>query len=361
MLELLPRMKTRKRPAARARKTKQTHNRPALSKFARSLLREWRRLQLPLKDATTVIVGVSGGADSVALLLSLAELTKARKLDLELIVSHINHQLRKTSDEDARWVKNLARDLGLQVIIGRLNLKNRKGNLEQAARAARYEVFAELAQKRLAHLVLTAHTLDDQAETILFNLLRGSGAEGLRGMQTVRQLKESRETLLVRPFLSWARRADTESYCHERAINFRRDEMNEDETFTRVRIRRQLVPLLETFNPRVVAAISRTGELLGDDNSALDGAAGRLLELSMDNLKKRTEVRIDLLAVAPSALRRRALRLWLDRCRGHLRRLEFAHIAAIESLIVENRGARTIELPGGARVSRKRGLLTFNP
>jgi tRNA(Ile)-lysidine synthase len=353
-------MKTRQRPAARAAKKVQTRGRPALSKFARSLQREWRRLQLPLKNEP-LIVGVSGGADSVALLLALDELTKARKLDLKLIVAHIDHRLRKTSGDDARWVKALAHRLGYVIAISRVDLKSRKDNLEQAARRARYEALAKLAQKRNAGLVLTAHTLDDQAETIVFNLLRGSGSEGLSGMETIRQLKENRETLLVRPFLSWARRADTERYCHDRNIDFRLDEMNEDETFTRVRIRRQLMPLMESFNPRIAEAISRAGELLKDDNDALDRAAGRLLELSMDESKKEKQLRTDLLAVAPAALRRRALRLWLERCRGHLRRLEFAHIASVESLVVENRGARTIELPGGAGVSRKRGLLAFNP
>lgn len=352
-------MKTRKRPAARAVKNQQARSRPALSKFARSLLREWRRLQLPLKNER-IIVGVSGGADSVALLLAIDELIKARKLDLKLNVSHINHQLRKTSGDDARWVKNLARELGLEVVIRRVNVKTGKGNLEQSARRVRYEALAKLAQKRRAQLVLTAHTQDDQVETILFNLLRGSGAEGLAGMEPVRWLNENRESALVRPLLSWARRADTERYCRDRNIDFRRDEMNEDETFTRVRIRRQLLPLMEAFNPRVTEAIARTGELLKDDNEALNCAAGRLLELSLKESGKRHQVRTDLLAVALPALRHRALRLWLERCRGDLRRLEFVHIAAVENLVIENRGARTIELPGGARVSRRRGLLTFN-
>jgi tRNA(Ile)-lysidine synthase len=352
-------MKTHKRPAARARKQTPRHSRPALSKFARSLLREWRRLQLPLKKERA-IVGVSGGADSVALLLALDELIKNQKLELQLCVSHVDHRLRKTSGDDARWVKNLATSLGVEVIISRVNVKRRKDNLEQAARGARYETFAKLAQKRGAHLVLTAHTQDDQAETILFNFLRGSGAEGLSGMQTVRRLKENRETLLVRPFLSWARRAETETYCRDRDIDFRRDEMNEDETFTRVRIRRHLLPLMQAFNPRVTEAIARTGELLKDDNEALNRAADRLLELSMDESTKSNQMRTDLLAVTPPALRRRALRLWLEACRGHLRRLEFVHISAVENLVTERRGARTIELPGGARVSLKRGVLSFN-
>lgn len=323
-------------------------------------MREWRRLQLPLKNERT-IVGVSGGADSVSMLLTIAELIDARKLDLKLIVAHVDHQLRKTSGEDARWVKRLAQDLHLESIVSTVNVKSRRENLEQAARRARYEAFAKLAQKQHAKLVLTAHTLDDQAETILLNLLRGSGAEGLAGMETIRPLKENQETVLVRPFLSWVRRADTEMYCRGRNIDFRRDEMNEDETFTRVRIRRQLLPLMETFNPRFAETIARTGELLKDDNESLKRAAGRLLELSIDDSTRQNRVRTDLLAVAPPALRRRALRLWLEGCRGHLRRLEFAHIAAVESLVLEDRGARMIELPGGASVSRIRGLLTFNP
>ena len=352
-------MKTRKRPVARALKKTQTHSRPALSKFARQLLREWRRLQLPLKEKTTTIIGVSGGADSVALLLAIDELIKAGKLDLSVIVCHVDHRLRKTSGDDARWVEHLAAELDREVVVSRVNIKRRKDNLEQAARRARYEAFLRLAQKRRAKFVLTAHTLDDQAETILFNLLRGSGAEGLSGMPAVRRLKENQETLLVRPFLSWTHRAENERYCRDRNIDVRRDEMNEDETFTRVRIRKQLLPLMKSFNPQVTEALSRTGELLRDDNDALDRAAGRLLELSMDESVKRNQLRTDLLEHAPPALRRRALRLWLVKCRGHLRRLEFAHIVAAEDLVIAKRGRRTIELPGGANVSCQRGLLTF--
>ena len=352
-------MKTRKRPVGRAVKNKQTHSRPALSQFTRRLLREWRRLQLPVKEKTTTIIGVSGGADSVALLLATDELIKAGKLKLSLVTSHVDHQLRTASAADARWVKNLAQELGYEIVTSRVDVKGRKDNLEQAARRARYEVFAKLAQKRRAGLVLTAHTLDDQAETILFNLLRGSGADGLTGIEAVRPLNKDGETLLVRPLLSWARRADTEQFCHGRSIDYRHDEMNEDETFTRVRIRRQLLPLMQTFNPRIAEALARTGSVLRDDNEALNRAAGRLLELSQDTATKLNQVRTDLLADAPPALRRRALRLWLEKCRGDLRRLEFAHIVAVEDLVVANRGARTIELPGGGKVSRKSGLLSF--
>ena len=261
-------------------------------------------------------------------------------------------------------MKELAGRLGHEVSFKRVDVKkiarSTGDNLEQAARLARYKWFAELAQKRGCGLVLTAHTMDDQAETILLNLLRGSGADGLSGMEAVRPLKSASKTMLARPLLAWARRAETESYCRARRIDFRRDEMNEDETFARVRVRRQVLPVLETFNPRITESLARTAELLRDDSRALDSAAQRLLELSRVNQSRTEQLRTDLLREAPAALRRRALRLWLGKCRGDLRRLELVHIRAVEDMVNTNRGGRTIELPGGSSVSRKKGFLTFH-
>ena len=238
-------MKSPRRSAQRSSRVKSRRQYPTLGRFARKLLLEWRRLQLPTANLTA-IAGVSGGADSVALLLALDELIKAKKLNIKIVVAHVDHRLRQTSGEDARWVRTLARQLGHQVSVSRIDLKNRQDNLEQAARRARYRSFAALAQKRRASIVLTAHTMDDQAETILLNLVRGSGADGLGGIEPVRQLSENSETLLVRPLLSWACRQDTEQFCGERKIQFRQDEMNEDESFARVRVRRQLLPRMKT-------------------------------------------------------------------------------------------------------------------
>ena len=202
--------------------------------------------------------------------------------------------------------------------------------------------------------------MDDQAETVLLNLMRGSGSDGLSGIEPVRSLAKHGQTVLARPLLSWARRTDTERYCTEREAGFRQDEMNRDDRFARVRVRRSLLPLMETFNPRIVATLARTAELLRDDSAALENAAGRLLELSnADGAGKGNQLRIDLLLSVRPALRRRALRLWLAERRGDLRRLELVHIRAVESLLYGNRGGRRVELPGSATVSRTRGLLVF--
>jgi tRNA(Ile)-lysidine synthase len=139
--------------------------------------------------------------------------------------------------------------------------------------------------------------------------------------------------------------------------------MNVDEKFARVRVRHQLLPLLQTFNPKVTEGLARTAELLRDDSLALDQGAQRLLELSIESGSgpedKRPRLRWDLLSTAPRALRRRALRLWIGQCRGHLRRVELVHIVALENLLDGGRGGRVIELPGGARVVRKRELLEY--
>src|SRR6185436_7780908 len=158
---------------------------PRINQFSRLLLVEWRKLKLPSRDET-VVVGVSGGADSTALLLALHELRSASKLSVKIVVAHLDHKLRKTSAQDARWVAELAEKLGYESVSGRSKVaeiaRANNDNLEQAARQARYAFLERTAKKKLARYVLTAHTMDDQAETVLLRLMRGSAGAGLGGM-----------------------------------------------------------------------------------------------------------------------------------------------------------------------------------
>ena len=342
---------------------------PRLSAFAAQLLEQWRRLELPISE-TNIVVAVSGGADSTALLLALDELIKTDKLRLKLIVGHLDHGLRSESRKDALWVKELAKGLGCEVVVSRASLKATPGskkkseNLEQAARTARYEFLFKTAVKKHCDYVLTAHTIDDQAETILMRLLRGSAAEGLSGTPAIRKLKSSANVMLVRPLIGWAHRSDTEDYCRLRQIDFRLDEMNEDEGFSRVRVRKQLLPLMKSFNNRVVEALSRTASLLNEDAEALADEANRVLELALVD-PKNSETKVPSLSVSvllqsPAAVRRRALREWIFRSRGDLKRLEMVHLVAVEKLLEGDRGGRIAELPDGLKVTRKRGMLELS-
>ncbi|MBA3767070.1 MAG: tRNA lysidine(34) synthetase TilS [Acidobacteria bacterium] len=335
------------------------------SVFAKRLFAEWKRLGLPTKNER-IVVAVSGGADSIALLLGLDELSKAGRLALEVTVAHLDHGLRgEASEADAQWVAEMATGLGYEAALGRASVKGNAeesgDNLEQAARRARYQFLARVALERKVHIVLAAHTMDDQAETVLLRLLRGSGAEGLSGIEAVRKLFEEKDVLLARPLLYWARRAETEEYCRERNVAARVDAMNMDERFARVRVRKHLLPLMQTFNGRVVEALARTAQLLREDASALEIVSAELLiAASEDGARAVSPLRVEVLRCAPVAVRRRALRQWIARGRGHLRRIEMAHLLAVESLLVGELGGRMIELPGGARVSRKRGLIYFD-
>jgi tRNA(Ile)-lysidine synthase len=343
------------------------YERPAgLSRFARRLLAEWKRLELPASGAP-VVVAVSGGADSVALLLALDELRRAGRLSVSPVVAHLDHGLRASSSEDAAWVAELARRSGYEFEQERARLKAGAGyapdNLEQAARQARYEFLARVCARHEAQVVLTAHTMDDQAETVLLRLLRGSGAEGLGGMEPVRLLSEGAAPLLARPLLNWARRAETVEYCRGREVEFRRDEMNEDESFARVRVRKRLLPLMLEFNARAVEGLMRTSQLLREDARVLNRLAKNLLEEAREETSASKDLQgglsVQILKGAPEGLRRRALRLWLVEARGSLRRLEMVHLLAVERLLSGERGGRRAELPGGAYVERRRGRLLF--
>ena len=204
------------------------------------LLSEWRKLRLP-SSGETVVVAVSGGADSTALLLAIDELRKRHKLHTTICVAHLDHRLRKTSGKDAKWVAAAGdKSSVIRSIIGRSKVaedaRAASDNLEQAAREARYAFLERTAKRVSANYVLTAHTMDDQAETVLLRLMRGSASYGLAGMDAVRPIAKNSTVKFVRPLL-WARRIETENYCRIRKTEFLADEMNEDQSFARVKVR----------------------------------------------------------------------------------------------------------------------------
>src|ERR1041384_3925909 len=250
-----------------------------LNQFSRMLLAERRKLKLPL-SGETIVVAVSGGADSTALLLALEELKRFDKLYNQICVAHLDHRLRKSSSKDAKWVSELATNLGFKNVIGRSKVaeeaREANDNLEQAARDARYAFLQRTAKKVSANYVLTAHTMDDQAETVLLRLMRGSAGFGLGGMDAVRPIAKNSNIKLVRPLL-WARRIETESYCRIRKTEFLEDEMNADQNFARVKVRKQLLPMMQSFNNRIAEALTRTAAQLREDDAVLFKDSGALL------------------------------------------------------------------------------------
>jgi tRNA(Ile)-lysidine synthase len=158
----------------------------------------------------------------------------------------------------------------------------------------------------------------------------------------------------------WARRADTEDYCRLRKTEFLFDEMNDDDSFARIKVRKHLLPLMESFNRKVVEALSRTAEHLRDDGAVLLNDSGALLKrASIEGETETPALDVKVLSAAPPALRRRALRQWISEARGSARRLEMVHLSSVEKLLEGNAGGRVIELPSGGRVRRRRNRLEF--
>ncbi|MEP7341381.1 MAG: tRNA lysidine(34) synthetase TilS [Acidobacteriota bacterium] len=305
----------------------------------------------------SLLVAVSGGADSVSLLDALVRLNERGKLPVKIFVAHLNHRLRaEESDEDEAFVSRVAMQYNLKSFIEQASIaeiaRAEKGNLEATARRVRYDFLARAAESCGAGFVLTAHTQDDQAETILMRLLRGSGTEGMQGIHAVRRLNES--VKLIRPMLS-VTRAEVIEHCERYNLKFRTDSSNYLPDFTRNRVRHELLPLLRSFNPRSDEALARMAELMADDQDVLHQTAlGALIEA-----RQGVGLSAKFLLEQVPAIRRRVLRLWLSEERGGIERIELVHLKAIERLILRGHGGRFIELPGGWHIRLKSGNLTI--
>lgn len=328
-----------------------------MHRFVRNLITEWRQLELPFADET-VIVAVSGGADSVSLLLAIDDLRKRKKLDLRIVIAHFDHRLLAESVADLEYVKKLAATRKFELVHGEWR-RNRDGNVEQSARNARYTFLGETAAKLKAGYVLTAHTMNDQAETVMMNFIRGSGTDGLGGMHRMRELEtdiqrddepflpfSSPGIQLVRPLLSWATRRDTEGFCHESEVEYRTDVMNEDLNFRRVWVRKVLLPMVEEMNPKIVETLCRTADLMQNlpEPPGIHPDGDHLKIADLKGLEKQ-----EILST---------IRSWLKERRGNLRGLSLKHFEAIWHLITSTKSGRVVQIPKG-EVSKHDGTLKW--
>jgi tRNA(Ile)-lysidine synthase len=274
------------------------------------------------------------------------------------VAAHFNHRLRDgASDGDEQFVRDLATKLKAELAVGKASALSDMGNLEQNARRARYDFLRKTAANVGALAVVTGHSINDQAETVLMNLIRGSGPDGLAGMRPVRPLNFEEagpdlfgnpSTILVRPLLTWARRVDTEAYCHHVGIEYRYDTMNEDTAFKRVRIRKVLLPLLEDFNPRIVESLGNTAALMQNLTESADDKALRTGNGNLPLSVLRTAAKSDVYDI---------IREWLRQQRGSTRQLQLKHIQAIERLVFSTKSGKAAEIPGGTVIKRGGSLV----
>lgn len=290
-----------------------------------------------LDPTARVVVAVSGGADSLALAAATAFVAMKRHLALSAVI--VDHQLQAGSGDVAATAAEQLAGLGIHAEIAAVTV-GAEGGMEAAARACRHAVFAALD----ADVVLLGHTLDDQAETVLLGLGRGSGARSLAGMAAV-------DGLLRRPFLGLTRH-DTEQVCRASELDWWTDPHNSDPSFTRVRLRHEALPLLEEIlGGGVAKALARTADLLRDDNVALD----------LEAAQHAGRLTIPMLTELPSAIRSRVLRTAALAAGADGSELAAHHIRGMDRLVTDWHGQQRIELPGGVAASRVGDTVVFMP
>ncbi len=299
-------------------------------------------------------VAVSGGADSVALLHILKELSP--RWNLHLRVLHFNHRLRgPESEEDARFVARLAGQLGLEFLceegdVGR-EAREAGENLEQAARRARYGFFHRLLEEGKLEKVAVGHTRSDQAETVLYRLLRGAGTAGLAGIRPVTRQG------IVRPLVEVGRE-ELRTWLEARGIGWREDASNLDVRFARNRIRHELLPWLEReWNPKIREVLARMAALAQDEEAYWEAELNRLEPEWIEQEAGGVVLRADRLRELPRAVRRRLIRRAIEKAKGDLRGIDMEHVERALAL-AEAGASGAADLPG-ATVMRSFEWLRF--
>lgn len=312
-----------------------------------------------LMSGARVVVGVSGGPDSLTLLHLLRALRDEYKLILH--VAHLNHQLRGAeSDADAEFVQAIAHEWKLPATIETRDVQTfaqaQRLSIEEAARRARYAFLAEVAQREGALLVAVAHHRDDQIETILMHLLRGTGLAGLRGMKYTTPLRGAGFGLdpsfdplmlrLIRPLLDLTR-TEIDAYARAHYLAPRLDRSNLETTHFRNRLRYNVIPFLEAVNPNLRDALYRTSLSISDDYAFIDSVvAGELAKITRIEQGARVFAREAWRALHP-ALQRGTLREALRQLRGDLRNLSWTHIEDARKIALEKTAGAEAPLPNG--------------
>lgn len=332
----------------------ETSHRDADFDLQRAILKAW---SLDSWQDVTVLLAVSGGPDSVALLRAMVALK--RQSSGRLVVAHFNHQTRgAASDEDERFVTDLSRRLGVRCEVGHPAEGSERARDEQSWRADRYRFLEDVASQMGARYVVTAHTADDQAETILHRILRGTGLGGLTGIPRIRLLGHA---TLMRPMLG-VRREQLLAYLSAREQSYRSDASNDELQFTRNRIRHELLPrLVRDYNPQAVEALLRQGILAHEASDVLQGIVEKLWQqCAATRATGDVEIDCERLRDEPPYLIREVFLRAYRTCQWPMQAMGHAQWKTLEEMVRSTESdPPSITLPGAIHVSREGQRLTL--
>ncbi|MDQ1274264.1 MAG: tRNA(Ile)-lysidine synthase [Planctomycetota bacterium] len=320
---------------------------------------------LLIKPHDSIIVAVSGGPDSVALIKILDSINSSKNLRLSLFIAHLNHQLRgKSSEEDAQFVQNLSEDLSLPFLLKSVDIQKiadqTKRSIEETARRERYKFFMESAQKHNTSAVAIGHTADDNTETILHRILRGTGTLGLGGIPIKRPLVSGSAIQLIRPLLfTW--RKEIIEYLREKQFTYRTDASNYEPIYLRNKIRLELIPLLENqYNPNIKNLLIQLCQILNINNEYLISEAKNILKASTRE-EREGSYSIDTytLTKQPKILQYFALREILNILQIPLSEITYKHYTKILNEITRKGKGRYFQLPEKLSLWHEHGMLHF--
>lgn len=321
----------------------------------RKLLSAYQKLD-PDGIVKTLVLGVSGGADSIALLVSLAELRKT--LGVELVAVHLNHKTRgEESDGDASFVRKICRKLGVRCVSKTVDVpalaRRKQISLEMAAREVRYKFFKDQAVKMKHPAIVTAHTKDDQAETLILKLARGAGMAGLSGITPIGCAGGVK---VLRPMLGIARK-EIEVFLRAKGVEWREDSSNTSQSYLRNRVRARVLPMLEeALNPDIMDALARTADVVREDDALLNALAEEALSVCRSGRQK---LLIKELQQKHRSLFRRVLMLWLIDCGVEQPEVDLGLISEIEKLINGRKANASTAVTGGFIVTREYGVISI--
>lgn len=321
-------------------------------------IREWGSELI--RPGDLIVIGVSGGSDSMALLHLLYEIR--HDLGIQLHVVHYNHRWRDSADADEQFVRNEAQRLGVPLTVGRARSrvsKADKGSLEEKAREARLKFFKKTVSKIGADKVALAHTKDDLVETVLMRILRGTGLKGLMAIEMCLKMEDG--MTLFRPLLNLTKK-ELLGYLKSKRVAFRIDPTNRDFHFLRNRVRHKLLPLLrKDYNPQIDDSLISLHNTVAWDYIFIQDQTLKCFEriCKVDRSGKKIELDIERYGAENRPLRRMVLRQVYKKLRGNTRQLTRAHVRAVEDALDKGGKSPAVTWPGGITIQRDRGRLVF--
>lgn len=305
-----------------------------LEEKVRKTIREYNLIE----KNDSIVVGVSGGPDSMTLLSILLKLKE--EFNLKIYVAHVNHMLRENAIKDEEYVKEFCKKNNIEMFIKKANIseiaKKEKIGLEEAGRNARYNFFEEILKNTESNKIAIAHNLNDKVETIIMNTLRGSGVSGLKGIEPKRKK-------YIRPLIE-IERHEIEKYCIENEINPRHDESNDDNTYTRNKIRNIIIPYIRNeFNPNIIKTLNRLSEIIKEEDEYVQSKTEKIFkEILLTNEKNKIELDPRKFNDQEKVIQKNLILLAIKKVKGSTQGIEKVNIDDIIKLCNNNIGNKLI-------------------